>query len=115
MKKLLLISLVIFFAICSKSWAEDKMEWKCGSKIFLIDIEKPEVYSRTLGKWEPMSSSVNYEKIIYDPDQENITFYTTEYIKNELGFYQTAFDLRYNKYHPMSGDPMNCKVSVFKE
>ena len=42
MNKLILISLVIVFAICSKSWAEDKMEWKCGSKIFLIDIEKPE-------------------------------------------------------------------------
>jgi len=115
MNKLIFISLVIFFAIYSKSWAEDKMEWKCGSKIFLIDIEKPEVYRRDLGKWEPMSSFDTYEKIIYDPDQENITLYTTKYYRNEVGLYQTAFDLRYNKYHPMSGDPMNCKVSVFKE
>jgi len=114
MKKIILISLVILFAICSKSWAEDKMEWICGSKTYLIDLEKPEVYRRDLGKWEPMSSFDWYEKMIYDPDQENITLYTIQSYRDS-GMYQTVFDLRYKKHHPMSGSPMACTVSVFKE
>lgn len=114
MNKRILIILVISFAICSKSWAEDKMEWLCGSQIYLIDLEIPEVYRRDLGKWEPMSSFDTYEKIIYDPDQENITLYATqEYI--DKGLYQTVFDLRYKKHHPMGGSPRACTVSVFKE
>ena len=114
MNKIILISLVIFFTICSRSWAEDKMEWKCGSKIYLIDLKIPEVFRRDLGKWEPMSTFDTYQNIIYDSDEESITLYTTQSYR-DLGMYQTVFDLRYNKYHPMSGDPMDCKVSVFKE
>jgi len=113
MRKLLLL-LFLYSLVSGTAFSKDKMEWLCGFQIYLIDLEIPEVYRRDLGKWEPMSSFDAYEKIIYDPDQENITLYATqEYI--DKGLYQTVFDLRYKKHHPMGGSPRACTVSVFKE
>ena len=117
MKKLILISLVIFFVICSRSWAEDKMEWKCGDNIYLIDTEIPEVYWRDKGEWIGLSDhksfgELTYEKIIYDPDQENITLYSSKTMQ-EYGFDKTVFDLRYHTHEDKKKE--NCIVSIFKK
>ena len=59
MKKLILISLVIFFAICSKSWAEDSSSYILGNGKVIYSYTDP------AGKSKDTYHIVYYKKDIY--------------------------------------------------
>ena len=74
MKKLLLISLVIFFTICSRSWA-DEIKWECadGSR-YMINTEIPMVYERIEGSWVNFQDHYAFvDKVSFSSSQNNIT------------------------------------------
>jgi hypothetical protein len=74
MNKIIIISLVIFFTICSKSWADVEV-WECDTfergdfdYIYKIDKNIPMVYVRVDGMWKQYYESTSNIKFLEDHD-----------------------------------------------
>ena len=84
MNKLILISLVIFFAICSKSWAEEEI-WDCeiymgkfhkGTRTYKIDAHiHGDIYIRLDAMWKSFRNKKGNDEVasmFLDEVNENI-------------------------------------------